>query len=150
MVVTPEDAAPAAEVGTREQAKKCGAGVYQRWKCVDVKAGWLLRRDADEPPQRRTVGEKADGKARHRLRAVDDGQVAVVGDVADDRRRQFPGLEDGSDLRLAAALHDDEHPLLRFGEHHVVRAHAALSARYSRDVDVRARAAHPSCALRHG
>ena len=150
MVVTPEDSAPAAQVRAREQAEKRGAGIDQRRQCVDVEAGWLLRRDADEAPQRRAVGEQADGKPRHQGRPVNDGEVAVVGDVADDRRRQVPGLEDGFDLSLAPTLHDDEHPFLRFGEHHVVRAHATLAARHERDVDVRARAAHTSCALRHG
>jgi len=70
-----------------------------------------------------------------------DGQVAVLGDLADDGDMEVPLLEDGQDLGLAAALDDDQHPLLRLGEHHLVRRHPELAAGHPVEVDQRARAA---------
>src|SRR3546814_5513896 len=45
--------------------------------------------------------------------------MAGVGHTADDGEIQFPFVEDGLRLRLAAGLQHHQHPLLRFAEHHL-------------------------------
>ncbi len=48
---------------------------------------------------------------------------------------QIPLLEDLLDLVLAAPSHDEQHPLLRLGEHDLVGRHAGLALRNVSDVD---------------
>ena len=52
---------------------------------------------------------------------------SVSGHFADDGGVEVPLLEDAHDLVLAAAFRDDEHPLLRFRQHDLVRRHAAFA-----------------------
>ena len=54
---------------------------------------------------------------------------------------QVPLLEDPLDLGLAAALDDQEHPLLRLGQHDLVGRHTGLALRNERDVDLNANTA---------
>ena len=68
-------------------------------------------------------------------------QHAVAGDLADVRRVKVPLVEDALDLGFAAALDDQQHALLRFRQHDLVRRHAGLALRHQRDVDLDARAA---------
>ena len=69
------------------------------------------------PPRRRSLEHAA---SRSSVTSPIDGGVEV------------PLLEDRDDLLLAAALRDEQHPLLRLGEHHLVRRHAASRARGTR------------------
>jgi hypothetical protein len=65
---------------------------------------------------------------------VDDDDAAGVGDAADDDGVQIPLAEDVYHLPLAAAVRDDEHPLLRLGEHDLVGGHPLLALRDEREV----------------
>src|SRR5437667_512476 len=104
---------------------------------------------ADEAAHRSAVRQQRDRQASDLVPPVDHRQLAVVRDLADDRGGQVPRVEDGLHLALAAPLDDDQHPLLGFGKHHVVRRHLALAPRHERDVDARAGAGHPACAFGH-
>ncbi len=42
---------------------------------------------------------------------------------------EIPFLKDGLDCLLFAALHDDQHPLLRLAKHDLVGSHAGLALR---------------------
>ncbi len=68
---------------------------------------------------------------------------------SDVHRMQVPLVEDALDLRFAAALHDEQHPLLRLGEHDFVGRHAGLALRDEGDIDFNARPA-PRAHLRRG
>ena len=71
--------------------------------------------------------------------------------VADAHGVQVPLLEDPLDLGLASLLGDEQHPLLRLGQHDLVRRHAGLALRNQRDVDLDAgAAARPHLARRAG
>ncbi len=148
VVVAPEDRTPAAQVGARQQTQQRLAGVDERRQGVEMQRGRWLRRHACETAERSAVGEQVDGQPRHHLGLVEDGQMPVVGNVADHRRGEIPGLKNALHLGLAAALDDDEHPLLRLRQHHVIRRHASLPPRDERDVDARARSGHAARALR--
>ncbi len=148
VVVAPEDRTPAAQVGARQQTQQRLARVDKWRKGVEMQRGRWLRRHACEPAQRSAVSEQVDGQPRHHLGLVEDSQMSVIGHVADHRRGQIPGLKDALDLGLSAALYDDEHPLLRLRQHHVVRRHSSLPPRDERDVDARACSGHATRALR--
>ena len=70
-----------------------------------------------------------------------DAQDAVGRDVADVGGVQVPLLEDRLDLRLAPLLDDEQHALLRLGQHDLVGGHAGLALRDAADVDLDAAAA---------
>ena len=40
------------------------------------------------------------------------------------------------DIALPSRRHDEQHPLLRFGQHDLVRGHAALTPGHERNVDL--------------
>ena len=89
----------------------------------------------------RFVGERAvrnvgDGRA-----AILHAQPAVGGDLANPDGVQIPLVEDPFDFRLAAALDDQQHALLRLREHDLVGRHAGLALRHERHVDLHADAA---------
>ena len=76
------------------------------------------------------VGQRA-------IRHVGDERAALVnlqprafGDLADLHRVQVPLLEHRFDFVLAAALDDEQHALLRLGQHDLVRGHAGLTLRH--------------------
>ena len=150
VVVAAEDAAAARQVGAREQTQQRLARVGERRKRVDLESERRLWCKTDEAPHRGSVRQQADRESRHLVAAVKHGQLPIIGDLADHRRGQIPGMEDALDLALTAALDDDEHPLLRFRQHHVVRRHPALTPGHPRDVDACARTFHPPSAFRHG
>ena len=97
------------------------------------------RSDGRRPAPRRRA--RVLGISATTLPPILDAQQAVVGDVADVRRVQIPLLEDALDLGLAALLDDEQHALLRFGEHDLVGRHAGLALRHVLDVDLDAAAA---------
>ncbi len=68
-------------------------------------------------------------------------QPPVVRDLANLDRVQVPLLEHALHFRLAAALDDEQHALLRFRQHDLVRRHAGFPLRHARDVDFHADAA---------
>ena len=149
VVVAADDRPAAAEVRARKHPQQGGADVGGRGQGVEVERRRGFGRKPDEPPHRRTLGEQLDRKARDLLLVVHDGQMAVVGHLADHGRREVPGLEDALDVGFAAAAHDHQHPFLRLREHHVVGRHASLAARHSRHVDLRPGARHTAGTLRH-
>ena len=67
---------------------------------------------------------------------VEQPHAASVGDVTDPHGMQVPLLEHRFDLPLAPGLRDEQHPLLRFREHDLVRGHAGLALRHERHLDV--------------
>ena len=72
---------------------------------------------------------------------VPDQHPARVRHRADARRVQVPLREDLLDLPLAPGLDDDEHPLLRLGEHDLVGVHPRLALRHPVELDLDARPA---------
>ena len=61
--------------------------------------------------------------------------------LADLHSVELPALEDAFDVALPAGAREDEHPLLRFAEHHLVRRHTLGAARDDVDIDAHAHAA---------
>ena len=59
----------------------------------------------------------------------ENAHEAVVRHFADHGRIEVPLLEDAHHFVFATALGHDEHPLLRLGQHDLVRRHAALAHR---------------------
>ena len=49
---------------------------------------------------------------------------------------QLPAPEQRQHVVEVLGLRDDQHPLLRLGQHHLVRRHARLAPRHARDIDV--------------
>src|ERR1700694_4636760 len=138
-------AAPASASGGRASMSSPGGGAGGK-----PTRGGLggAGREATQAAHRRPVGEQRAREPRDLVVAVDDRQVPVVRHIADHRGCQVPGVKDAFDLALATALDHDEHPLLRFGEHHVVRGHAALAPRNAGHVDARTGALDAAGALR--
>ena len=100
-------------------------------------AGRLHRSVVD----RSVIGERAGGNLGDDRAALANAHQAVIRDVADVRGMKIPLVENLLDLALTAALDDQQHPLLRFGEHDFVRRHAGLALRNVGHVDVDARSA---------
>ena len=61
--------------------------------------------------------------------ALDDGDVAVGGDAADQGDRDAPALADLAHGRVVLRPAGGQHPLLRLGDHHFPGRHAGLAAR---------------------
>ena len=59
----------------------------------------------------------------------------VDGHVADDCPRDLPAFEETAHILLVAFTDDDEHPLLRLGEHDLIWRHGVLAARDFRYID---------------
>ena len=85
--------------------------------------------------ERRVVGERRDGEVCDRRAGAVDDDPAGAGDPPDQRVGEVPLVADLVDFLLAALLRHEEHPLLRFGEHHLVRGHPRLAARHRVDVE---------------
>ena len=103
------------------------AGAPGRWR-----AAAMDRRRTDPLMDDGVAGERSGRDpgdlARARSRppgvvdpALDHGDVAVVGDPADDGDRQVPVLAHGTDLGPPLGTDDRAHPLLRLGDHHLER-----------------------------
>ena len=86
------------------------------------------------------VGERPDGEIADHGAAGLEHQLARVGHAADDGIREVPLVADGDHLRLAALLRDEQHALLRLGEHDLVRRHAGLAARHCVEIELEAAA----------
>ena len=90
---------------------------------------------------RRIVGERAVRNVGDNRASILHTQAAIGRDLPDPRCVKIPFLENPLDLLLAPALDDEQHPLLRLGQHDLVRRHAALALWNERDVDLDACAA---------
>ena len=71
--------------------------------------------------------------------ALDDRDVAVVGDPPDDRDRQAPALADAAHGIPSIGTDRGAHPLLRLGDHDLERRHVRLAPRDRVEVDEDAR-----------
>ena len=60
VVVAAEDASTAAEVGARQESQQSCTRVGQWRQSVDIQAEWRVGCDADQAPDRRSVGEQRD------------------------------------------------------------------------------------------
>ena len=80
----------------------------------------------------------ADGDRGHLFAAPEDTHGAIAGDFADYRAVQVPLLKNADDVLLAAALGDDEHSLLRLGQHDFVRSHSAFANGHFVEVEANA------------
>ncbi len=49
--------------------------------------------------------------------------VPALDHLTDRYRVELPSFEDLDELRLMSGFHDEEHPLLRLGEHYLIRIH---------------------------
>ena len=54
--------------------------------------------------------------------------MACIGNFADDRKIQFPFVENRLGKFFTAGLEHHEHALLAFGQHHFIRRHAFFAA----------------------
>ena len=88
--------------------------------------------------ERRFVGQRARRHIGDQRAALENAHAAGRGHRADGDGVQIPLLEHRFDVRFAAALHDQQHALLRFREHDLVRRHAGLPLRHAADVHVHA------------
>ena len=150
VVVAPKHAAAAGQVGAGQQAQQRSAWIGRRGQGVEVEPVRRLGREADEAPHRRAVGQELDRKTRNLVATVEHCEQPVTRDLADRGGGKVPRFEDALDLTLAAALHDHEHPFLRFRQHHVIGRHASFTPRHSRDVDTGAGPVDAARAFRHG
>ena len=144
VVVLAVDPAPARDAGRADEPQEDlgrGAGRRQRRHVERLPCAQIRRLAARTIVERRLVGQRPVRDLRHDPAAVAHAQQAVAGHFADPDRVQIPLLEHPVDLRLASSPHDEQHPLLRLGQHDLVRGHARLAPRHAGDVDVDAGAA---------
>ena len=79
--------------------------------------------------------ESIDGERSHLAGAVHNVNETIVGHVADDRPGDLPALEETRDIVGVAFTDDNEHALLRLGEHDLIWRHGFLTARDFRYID---------------
>ncbi len=102
----------------------------------------LPRRHFHRPVvDRRFIGQRAIRHVGHELAALVNPEARTVRDFADLDRVKIPFLEHRFDFVLAAALDDEQHALLRFGQHDLVGDHAGLALGDVHHVDRHAHAA---------
>ena len=101
----------------------------------------VLRLGHRTPIHGRFIGQRSIRNLCDNGAAIFDTQHAVVRHFADVDRVEIPLVENALDLGLAAALHDEQHALLRFRQHDLVGRHRGLALRDQRDVDLDAGAA---------
>jgi hypothetical protein len=131
VVVLLEDPFLRSDGGPRQQPEQRFTEILRRGQRERVER--LQRVELLGPRGGPVVDGRAVGEGRHReiradLLALEDPQAPGVGDGADHRGGEIPAVEDLHHLMLAAALGDDQHPLLRLGEHDLVRRHPLLAA----------------------
>ena len=91
--------------------------------------------------ERRIVGERLVGNVGDQLAVMADAQPRLRLDRAHDHRVQAPLRKDAQHLVLAAFFRHEQHALLAFGEHDLVRAHAGFALRHQIELDIQAHAA---------
>ena len=77
----------------------------------------------------RVVDERRDGEVGRDLAVPVEDHARLARHLADLGDVEAPLLEDLDDLALAPLLRDEEHPLLRLGEHQLVGRHPGLAHR---------------------
>ena len=86
--------------------------------------------------ERSCIGQLLIGDFRYNAAVILDAEQAVAGDAADRDGVQTPLAEDVEDFALAAFLRHQQHALLRFGEHDLIRSHAGFTLRHVLQVDL--------------
>ena len=89
---------------------------------------------------RRLGRNRLDRNGRHFVAVPEDAHESVAGHFAHHGRVEVPLLEHAHHVVFAAALGHDQHALLRFAEHDLVRRHAALAHRHAIEDEAHARA----------
>ncbi len=132
VVVLRPDPGPSAQVGSAHEREQRlggidrGGGAQRRWRRRGNPGAVVLRRGARERLQRQ-VG--------HGL-AVQAHDEAVLGDgLADHGEVEVPFLEHGPGFGLLLGTEHHQHPLLAFGEHHLVGGHPRLAHRDAVEVE---------------
>ena len=142
VIVLLPDPALAADVGTGEQSLQIGGEVAAS---ASLMCSGISRGDRRLPALQRTlvdrriVGERLVGNLGDDFAVVQHAHLAVGGDAADFDRVQSPLLEDAKNFLLAAFLRHQQHALLRFAEHDLVRRHAGFALRHEVEFDLDAR-----------
>src|ERR1017187_1392583 len=85
--------------------------------------------------ERRFIGQLAVGDLGHNVTVMADAQPAIAGDLTDLDGLQSPFAEHLVNFLLAAARGHQQHALLRFGEHDLVRGHAGFALRHLVELD---------------
>ena len=99
--------------------------------------------------QRGFIGQVAVGNLRHDRAVIAYPQNSVAGDDADGNGVQSPFAEDGEHLVFAAFFGHQQHALLRFRKHDVIRGHAGFALRHQFQIDLDA-GAGPAAHLARG
>jgi hypothetical protein len=81
------------------------------------------------------IGERLGWNVRHHGAVILHPHPPIGGHFTDVNRVEIPLVEDALDFALAAALDDEQHALLRFGQHDLVRRHTGLTLRHHCDID---------------
>ncbi len=150
-VVLLVDVAFGADVGAGEQLVEVGGVVARLLELVEDPCGRVFGNGrcpgADGPVvDGGVVGEGLVGDLGDELAVMADAHDVVGGDDADLGAVEAPLCEDVEDFLFAALFGDEEHALLRFGEHDFVGGHAgfALGDEVELDRDAELAAWRPS------
>src|SRR5215469_15015376 len=76
---------------------------------------------------RSVIGQGADGDVGHYLTAPSSTPAWLINDLADDGSVEIPFLKYCLKFCLASAGGDNQHPLLRFGQEHLVGGQVLLT-----------------------
>ena len=90
--------------------------------------------------QRCFIGQRAIRDLRHHHAVILHAKHARIGDHADRHRIQPPLVEHAENFVFPALFRHQQHPLLRFGQHHFIRSHARLALRNVLHIELHARA----------
>ena len=138
-VVLAPDPGLAAEVRRGEEDEE---GRLLVGRAVEVDRSLARRERLGERPGTAVDGclvdERRDGKVGHDLAVPVEDHPRLARHLADLGDVQAPLLEDLDHLALAPLLRDEEHPLLRLGEHQLVGRHAGLAHRDLVEVEAHA------------
>ena len=91
--------------------------------------------------ERRIVGERLIGNVGDQFAVMADAQARLGLDSADDDGIESPLGENAQDFVFPALLRHQQHALLAFGEHDLVRAHGGFALGHAVELDVKAHAA---------
>ena len=120
-------------------APRASSGAPSRATGVDGRE--RLRRGGVAPVERRFLDERGDLEIGDDVALPEEAHARLLADDADLRDVHAPLAEDRGDLGLAPPVDDEDHALLRLGEHQLVRRHPGLAHRDLRQVEL-----HPDAA----
>src|ERR1700722_3099280 len=118
--------------------------------CAELHTFWHLARHRRLPPGQRTlvyrsiVGQSGIRNLRDNFSMLQHAKFVVVCDDADFYRIESPLFEDAKNFLLAALLRDQQHALLRFAKHDLVRRHASFTLRHTVEFNLNSYAAAPA------